>query len=65
MTAEDWRERIVELRELAANTPDPSRRQRYLDLANRWDQFIKELESPAIDVRYPGEFGLFSAVRSI
>lgn len=49
MTAAEWRERIAELRELAENTPDLSRRQRYLELADRWEEFAEELESlPAL-----------------
>lgn len=45
MTAAEWRERITELRELAEHTSDLARRQRYFDLADRWELFAEELES--------------------
>jgi hypothetical protein len=44
MTTAEWRESIAELRELADKTSDPARRQRYLDLADRWEEFAEELE---------------------
>jgi hypothetical protein len=49
MISADWRERIAELRELAENTSDLSRRKRYLDLADRWGEFLEELESSTVD----------------
>ena len=41
--AEEWRERIAELRQLAERTADAERHQRLLELAEQWEEFAKEL----------------------
>jgi hypothetical protein len=51
MTLEAWRDRIEELRELAASTTDLHRKQRYLELIERWEEFAHELEHARDDER--------------
>jgi len=46
--AEEWREHIAELRQLAAQTPDDARRQRLFELADRWEGFAVELDGPLL-----------------
>ena len=41
--AEEWRERIAELRQLAEQTADAERHQKLLELAEQWEEFAKEL----------------------
>jgi hypothetical protein len=41
--AEEWKEHIAELRQLAKQTEDGERQQRLLELADRWEMFAKEL----------------------
>jgi len=41
--AEEWRERIAELRQVAEQTEDAQRHQRLLELAEQWEEFAKEL----------------------
>jgi hypothetical protein len=41
--AEEWRERIAELRQLAEQTADAERHQKLLELADQWEEFAKEL----------------------
>ena len=41
--AEEWRERIAELRQVAEQTGDAQRHQRLLELAEQWEEFAKEL----------------------
>jgi hypothetical protein len=51
MTLEVWRDRIAELRELAASTTDLHRKQRYLELVERWEEFAYALEHAPDDER--------------
>ena len=51
MTLEVWRDRIAELRELAASTTDVHRKQRYLELVERWEEFAHALEHARDDER--------------
>jgi hypothetical protein len=51
MTLEAWRDRIAELRELAQSTTDSHRKQRYLELVERWEEFAHELEHARDDER--------------
>jgi hypothetical protein len=41
--ADEWREHITELRHLAERTADAERHQKLLELADRWEEFAKEL----------------------
>jgi tripartite-type tricarboxylate transporter receptor subunit TctC len=41
--AEEWRERVAELRQFAELTEDAERHQKLLELADRWEEFAKEL----------------------
>ena len=41
--AEEWREHIAELRQLAENTADAERHQKLLELADQWEEFAREL----------------------
>ena len=50
MTLEEWRARVAELRDLAAETSDASRKRRYLELADRWSEFAEELENSGADI---------------
>jgi hypothetical protein len=49
LTPAEWRERIVELREVAEHTSDPSRRQRYFELAAEWAELAEKLENAAAE----------------
>jgi hypothetical protein len=51
MTKAEWRERIVELREVAENTSDQQLKRRYLDLADKWEEFVGELDDATTDHR--------------
>jgi len=51
MTLEAWRDRIAELRELAQSTTDVHRKQRYLELIERWEEFAHEIEHTRDDER--------------
>jgi hypothetical protein len=42
-----WREKVVELREVADRAADPDLRRRLLDLADRWDEFADDLDYAA------------------
>jgi hypothetical protein len=42
-----WREKVVELREVAYRTGDPDLRRRLFDLADRWDEFADDLDYAA------------------
>jgi hypothetical protein len=42
--AEEWREHIVELREVAERSSDPERQRKLLDLAEQWEDYAQELE---------------------
>jgi hypothetical protein len=46
----EWRERIEELRQVAACTRDPERRRRLLDLADSWEKFASDLDHGAAAV---------------
>ncbi len=41
--AEEWREHVAELRQLAEKTADAERHQKLLELADQWEAFTKEL----------------------
>jgi hypothetical protein len=41
--AEEWREHIAELRQLAEQTADVERHQKLLELADQWEEFAEEL----------------------
>jgi hypothetical protein len=42
-----WREKVVELREVAYRTIDPGLRRRLFDLADRWDESADDLDYEA------------------
>jgi hypothetical protein len=42
-----WREKVVELREVADRAADPDLRRRLFDLADRWDEFADDLDYAA------------------
>jgi hypothetical protein len=42
-----WREKVVELREVADRTADPDLRRRLFDLSFRWDEFADDLDYAA------------------
>jgi len=48
MTLDEWRDRIAELRELAESTLESDRRSRYLDLANRWEEFAEQMATGTV-----------------
>ena len=41
--AEEWRERIAELRQVAEQTADVERHHKLLELVDQWEEFAKEL----------------------
>jgi hypothetical protein len=41
--AEEWKEHVAELRQLAKQTEDAERQQKLLELADRWEVLAKEL----------------------
>ena len=41
--AEEWNEHIAEVRQLAEQAADAERHQKLLELADRWEEFAKEL----------------------
>ncbi|HUH83500.1 MAG TPA: hypothetical protein VLX85_02760 [Stellaceae bacterium] len=44
--AEEWRGHIAELRQVAEHAVDAERQQKLFKLADRWEEFAKELEKP-------------------
>jgi hypothetical protein len=42
-----WREKVVELRQVADRTADADLRRRLLALADRWDEFADDLDYSA------------------
>ena len=42
-----WREKVVELREVAYRTAEPDLRRRLFDLSDRWDEFADDLDYAA------------------
>jgi len=44
--AEEWRGHIAELRQVAEQAVDTERQQRLLDLAERWEEYARQLEEP-------------------
>jgi hypothetical protein len=47
-----WREKVVELREVADRTADPDLRRRLFDLADRWDELADDLDYAASRVGF-------------
>jgi hypothetical protein len=47
-----WREKIVELREVADQTADPDLRRKLIDLADHWDEFADGLDYAASRVGF-------------
>ena len=52
MTLEEWRKLVTELRDVAAETSDSSRKRRYLELADRWSEFAEELEDSGTEIEH-------------
>jgi len=52
MTLEEWRMLVTELRDLAAETSDSSRKRRYLELADRWSEFAERLGDSGADIEH-------------
>jgi hypothetical protein len=44
--AEEWRGHIAELRQVAQRAVDAERQQKLFDLADNWEEFAKQLETP-------------------
>jgi hypothetical protein len=44
--AEEWRGHIAELRQVAQRAVDAERQQKLFDLADSWEEFAKQLETP-------------------
>jgi hypothetical protein len=42
--AMEWREKVIELREVAEHIADPQLRERLFALADHWDEFANKLE---------------------
>jgi hypothetical protein len=47
-----WREKVVELRQVADRTADPELRRRLFDLADQWDELADELDCAASRVGF-------------
>ena len=47
-----WREKVVELREVAYRTADPDLRRRLFDLSDQWDEFADNLDYAASRVGF-------------
>jgi hypothetical protein len=47
-----WREKVVELREVADRTGDADLRRRLFNLADRWDEFADDLDYAASRVGF-------------
>ncbi len=43
---EEWRGHIAELRQVAQRAVDAERQQKLFNLADRWEEFAKQLEKP-------------------
>ena len=52
MTLEEWRKLVTELRDVAAETSDSSRKRSYLELADRWSEFAEELEDSGTEIEH-------------
>jgi len=44
--AEEWRGHIAELRQVAEQAVGTERQQKLLDLAERWEEYARQLEEP-------------------
>ncbi len=46
-SARDWRERVIELRDIASQTDDADERRKLLELADQWEKVAQDAEPPA------------------
>ena len=47
--AEQWKEHIAELRQIAEQAADPERHRRLLALADEWEEYARELELSGVE----------------
>ena len=45
----DWRERVIELRDIASQTDDADQRRKLLELADKWEKVAQDV--PILSVR--------------
>jgi hypothetical protein len=51
--AAEWRDRVLELRDVAEHTEDPHLRYKLFSLADRWELFAEELRDSALSAAPP------------